>query len=218
MRLAKGMPNWLVIMPALSLVCLLIYALWVPSFPLLIISPFILAVHILMLLFFRDPDRSIGEGIVSPADGRIVRIERSGRDCFVSIFMNVHNVHVNRSPGNASVLSVQHIPGGYAPAFSKESDSNERVITRLRAENGIWEMTQIAGTVARRIVPYWKEGDLVLKGQRIGMIRFGSRVDLSFKMPRGMDLCVDVGEKVKAGSSSLAVPARSAPPPGKRRI
>ena len=91
------------------------------------------------------------------------------------------------------------------PAFSKESDENERVLIRLRTGYGTWEMTQIAGAVARRIVPYVAEGQSVAKGERVGMIRFGSRVDLLVRTPPGMTICVSTGDRVKAGETPLAV-------------
>ena len=162
-------------------------------------------VMIPLSLFFRDPDRKIGEGVVSPADGKVVRVEkRRGSWWFVSIFMNVHNVHVNRIPWEGIVVGQEHIPGGYAPAFNKDSDRNERLITKLKTSTGTWEITQIAGAVARRIVPYVTTGQIVFKGQRFGMIRYGSRVDLLFKTPRGMMVDVEVGQRVLAGTTNLA--------------
>lgn len=157
-------------------------------------------------LFFRDPERIIGDGVVSPADGKVVMVEKKGGNSWlVSIFMNVHNVHVNRIPWGGIVVDKMHISGGYAPAFNKDSNRNERLITKLKTSNGTWEITQIAGAVARRIVPYVKVGDVLNKGQRFGMIRYGSRVDLLFKMPKGMIIDVKVGERVLAGTTNIAI-------------
>jgi phosphatidylserine decarboxylase len=156
------------------------------------------------LLFFRDPRREIGEGIVSPADGRVVGASVKNGRAFVSIFMNVHNVHVNRAPSAGRVISIQHVSGGFVPAFKKASESNERVIMRLATPQGTMTVTQIAGTVARRIVPYLDAGDKVEKGDRLGLIRFGSRVDTSFTLPGNMDLKVKEGDRVLAGSSTIA--------------
>ncbi len=88
------------------------------------------------------------------------------------------NVHVNRAPVAGTVASVEHVPGGYVPAFDKESEFNERVVWRFDSELGDIEMVQIAGAVARRIVPYVPQGCKVEQGERIGLIRFGSRVDI----------------------------------------
>jgi len=174
-------------------------------FVLIILGFFFLFSGVLIGMFFRDPERRIGDGVVSPADGRVTRVEmRRGRTCFVSIFMNVHNVHVNRMPWSGTIIDVVHHPGGYVPAFDKDSDNNERVVTRFRNEYGNWEMTQIAGAVARRIVPYISAGQQLERGDRFGMIRFGSRVDLLFKVPAGMELNVVQGQKVIAGSSVIA--------------
>ncbi len=170
---------------------------------------FLLILSIPLSLFFRDPDRKIGNGVISPADGKIVRVENRGKGYwFVSIFMNVHNVHVNRIPWDGSIVNQNYIKGGFVPAFDKDSDNNERLITTLKTSNGKWEITQIAGAVARRIVPYLSVGTQVTKGQRFGMIRYGSRVDVLFKLPRGMKIEVEVGQKVLAGTTNLAGPRK----------
>lgn len=131
-------------------------------------------------------------------------IERNGTWVVVKIFMNIHNVHVNRWPYEGRALSLEHIPGGYVPAFDKESERNERVVIRLATAHGTWEIRQIAGAVARRIVTYVREGDRLERGERFGLIRFGSRVDLRFRLPPGQRLVVKEGQRVLAGSSSLS--------------
>ncbi|MGA1866768.1 MAG: phosphatidylserine decarboxylase [Thermoplasmatota archaeon] len=177
-----------------------------------------LLIGIVLVLFFRDPERTVGEGVVSPADGRIMRMEaKRGGWWFVSIFMNIHDVHVNRSPWNGKVIDMVHHPGGFVPAFDKGSDRNERVVIRLRTVNGTWEITQIAGAVARRIVPYVSPGQELKKGQRIGLIRFGSRVDMLFRMPTGMRMAVEPGQKVFAGRTGIAVAYRNVPGKGGRK-
>ena len=179
-----------------------------PTMALIYLGFLILAVSIVLGLFFRDPDRRIGSGVVSPADGRVMKAEaEKGGRYHVSIFMNVHNVHVNRMPWPGRILHVEHHPGGFVPAFNKDSDLNERVVVSFRTENGDWEVTQIAGAVARRIVPYIVPGQDLRKGERFGLIRFGSRVDLSFRMPKGMVLAVSPGQKVRAGVTDIAAPA-----------
>jgi len=187
------------------MICGALYIFAIPWFFLIVIGFIFLFTGVLLGLFFRDPERRIGEGVVSPADGKVTRVEkRGGRTFFISIFMNVHNVHVNRMPWGGAIVDIVHHPGGFAPAFDKDSDNNERVITRFRNEYGTWEMTQIAGAVARRIVPYISPGQQMERGERFGMIRFGSRVDLLFKLPAGMELKVVQGQKVFAGSSVIA--------------
>ena len=152
------------------------------------------------LVFFRDPYREKGPGIVSPADGRILAADPDRGKLVV--FMGIFNVHVNRAPLDGRVASVVHTAGGHAPAYSEDAGANERVETVLETQFGLVRMTQVAGVFARRIVPYVRRGDAVRKGQRIGMIRFGSRVELT--LPRGVRLSVRVGDKVRAGESTVA--------------
>ncbi|MGP4115344.1 phosphatidylserine decarboxylase [Streptomyces sp. 4N509B] len=156
-----------------------------------------------MLWFFRDPEREISQGrVISPADGVVQSIVpwHDGRTR-VAIFMSPLNVHVNRAPLAGTVTSVEHVPGGYVPAFDKESENNERVVWRLDTELGEIEMVQIAGAVARRIVPYVTQGTKVEQGQRIGLIRFGSRVDVY--LPQGVEPAVEVGQRTTAGVTRL---------------
>jgi phosphatidylserine decarboxylase len=156
-----------------------------------------------MLWFFRDPEREIGQGrVISPADGVVQSItpRQDGRTR-VAIFMSPLNVHVNRAPVAGTVTSVEHVPGGFVPAFDKESEHNERVIWRMACELGELEMVQIAGAVARRIVPYVPQGTKVEQGQRVGLIRFGSRVDVY--LPHGIEPAVEVGERTTAGVTRL---------------
>ncbi|GAA0908827.1 phosphatidylserine decarboxylase [Streptomyces thermoalcalitolerans] len=156
-----------------------------------------------MLWFFRDPEREIAQGrVLSPADGVVQSIMpwKDGRTR-VAIFMSPLNVHVNRAPLAGTVTSVEHIPGGFVPAFNKESENNERVVWHFDTELGDIEMVQIAGAVARRIVPYVPSGTKVEQGERIGLIRFGSRVDLY--LPRGVEVAVQVGQKTVAGVTRL---------------
>jgi phosphatidylserine decarboxylase len=156
-----------------------------------------------MLWFFRDPEREITEGrLVSPADGVVQSIMpwKDGRTR-VAIFMSPLNVHVNRAPLAGTVASVEHIPGGYVPAFNKESENNERVVWHFDTELGDIEVIQIAGAVARRIVPYVPRGCKVEQGDRIGLIRFGSRVDIY--LPEGVEPAVEVGQSTTAGVTRL---------------
>ena len=166
-----------------------------------------------VLQFFRDPAREIpqGEGLVlCPADGRVI-VVGNARDPWrnadavkVSVFMNVFNVHSNRSPVDAAVQSVHYSAGLFVNAsFDKASAENERNAMVLRLDDGT-EITcvQVAGLIARRILCYVKAGDRLARGQRYGFIRFGSRVDVY--LPPGSRPRVAIGDKVKASSTVLA--------------
>jgi len=160
---------------------------------------------VFLLIFFRDPDRGIPEkGIVSPADGVVSIVDEPDGRKRVAVFMNVHNVHVNRAPFQGKVLSIRHIDGGYLPAYRKDSERNERLYMELETDIGRFTVVQIAGVLVRRIVTYVREGDEVEKGQRIGMIRFGSRVDTI--MPGSVKVIVREGDRVKAGETVIALP------------
>lgn len=165
------------------------------------------------VFFFRDPERVTpreADIAVSPADGRIVRIaERDDpftgqpRTC-VSIFMNLFSVHVNRTPVAGTVTGTAYHPGRFFnAAWDKASTDNERCAWQIRDERDQdWAFVQIAGLVARRIVARSEPGDILARGDRIGMIRFGSRVDLY--LPRGYDACVEIGDAVFAGQTVVA--------------
>ena len=164
------------------------------------LSLFLIFLSILLLLFYRDPYREIQEGIVSPADGLVQKAYKEKGRVFFSIFMNLHNVHVNRSPLSGKIISQKHRAGSYSPAFSKDSDKNEKLVTKLETDIGIVKLTQIAGFLVRRIVSYVKPDSEILKGERIGIIHFGSRVDLKFEAA-GIDIKVKKGDKVFAGQT-----------------
>ena len=160
-----------------------------------------LLLTLFLLVFFRDPERKpVGDedDALSPADGKVI----SKNDRTIGIFMNVHNVHVNRAPLSGTVIEIDYKPGGYIPASNKDSDVNERNHVKIKTDNGNIELTQIAGVLIRRIVSYISEGSQVKRGERIGMIRFGSRVDVM--IPEVYSYTVNVGDKVKAGESIIA--------------
>ena len=211
MKLAKGCISW-------------IYASLIPALILLIISIFLSApfksvgffisfllflLTIFFIMFFRDPERKIAKGLVACADGKIREIneledKEIGKAVNISTFMNVQNVHVNRMPLDGKITSIKHISGIHLPAFKKESDKNERVIIIAETKIGRIKIVQIAGTLARRIVPYIKEADNVKKGERIGIIRLGSRVDVYIPKEKIKKIRIKVGDKIKAGEESLA--------------
>jgi len=160
------------------------------------------------LVFFRDPERNIGEGIVAVADGTIREIssitdDDMGESLFISTFMNIYHVHVNRIPLSGTIQKITHIPGSHLPAFTKESERNERMITIIKTDHGPIKIIQIAGTVARRIYHYGKQGQLVKKGDRMGIIKLGSRVDLIIPKHGILSVYVKQGDCVRAGTTSL---------------
>jgi len=166
-----------------------------------------------ILYFFRDPERISPDDpdvVVAPADGRVILIEELFDDRFlkeyvykVSIFMNIFNVHVNRIPFDGIVQKIQYTPGKFINAsFDKASIHNERNALVIKAPDGAeYVVVQIAGLIARRIVNCVKEREKITKGDRYGMIRFGSRLDLY--LPDDFDVAVHVGEKTKAGSTII---------------
>jgi phosphatidylserine decarboxylase len=179
-------------------------------------------VTIWVLAFFRDPLRSVPQGdnlIVAPADGLVTLIaevpppkEMAGADGLgdaplirVSIFMSVFDVHINRTPIAGTIKAVVYIAGKFLNAdLDKASEDNERQHILVERNDGVRiGFTQIAGLVARRIVPFVKPGDMVAAGQRIGLIRFGSRVDIY--LPAGTSPKVALGQKTVAGETVLAV-------------
>ena len=179
------------------------------SIPLWVISVFVIQ-------FFRDPPRQVPtqeNAILSPADGRIVKVERctdpyAQREALlISVFMNVFNVHSNRSSVNGEVLTVQYFPGLFVNAdLDKASTENERnavvINASVEGQNHTVTLVQVAGLIARRILCYVNPGQSLRKGQRYGFIRFGSRVDVY--LPLTATPCVAPGDKVSATTTILA--------------
>lgn len=165
--------------------------------------------------FFRDPDRIVpaGEGlIVSPADGKIIEVSEAKEERFlkdraikVSIFLNLFDVHVNRIPCSGRIRGMHYQPGKFLAAnkdlASKENEQNAILLETPSGAKLVF--VQVAGLVARRIICWVKEGDAVERGFRFGMIRFGSRTDLF--LPLGTEIKVQLGQKVKGGSSIIGV-------------
>ena len=170
-------------------------------------------VALFVLQFFRDPPRTIPldpSAVLSPADGRIVVVEKAhdpyaNREALkISVFMNVFNVHSNRSPVDGKVEKVEYFPGKFVNAdLDKASTENERNAVVMTAANGqTITFVQVAGLIARRILCYVNEGETLARGQRYGFIRFGSRVDVY--LPLSARPLVVVGEKVSATETVLA--------------
>lgn len=176
-----------------------------------------LALTLWCAYFFRDPPRvtPLREGLViSPADGRVSAIARvatppeltldQGERIRVSIFMNVFDVHINRSPASGRIVRLAYVPGKFINAeLDKASEDNERqALTIEMADGERLGVVQIAGLLARRIVPFSREGDLLMAGQRFGLIRFGSRVDVY--LPREHNALVAVGQRMIGGETVIA--------------
>lgn len=166
-----------------------------------------------VLYFFRDPERvapDAEDAVVAPADGKIIVIEKVFDDrfvkehvCKISIFMNVFNVHVNRTPAAGEVKEIRYTPGSFLAANTEQGalgNENCGMIITTPA-NGNLAVVQVAGLVARRIVCWAEKGDLLKRGQRFGLIRFGSRVDIY--LPQHVQLEVSLGQKVRAGETIL---------------
>jgi phosphatidylserine decarboxylase len=212
-----------VIAAAITLIAFLLAPHWI-AWPLVGLTIWVLA-------FFRDPIRTFPrtEGaIVAPADGLVTMIvtvpppaELAGPEGLgdqpmtrVSIFMSVFDVHINRTPIAGTISRVVYISGKFLNAdLDKASEENERQHIMVEGANGVRiGFTQIAGLVARRIVPFVKPGDLVAGGQRVGLIRFGSRVDVY--LPMGTGAKVALGQRTLAGETVLGVIGEAAPVSG----
>jgi phosphatidylserine decarboxylase len=183
------------------------------SWPFWLLAVLLTVIAIWVAYFFRDPERSGVRGddvVIAPADGKVVLINEVDEPAFmggrvqrVSIFMNVFNVHVNRYPSNGVVRYVQYNPGKFLnAAVEKASLENEQSSVGIETPRGRVLVRQIAGLIARRIVTYSKVGETVKQGDRMGLIRFGSRVDVF--LPPGAKVKVQVGEHTVAGTTVIA--------------
>jgi phosphatidylserine decarboxylase len=179
---------------------------WAWSLPLWLVAVFVIQ-------FFRDPPREVPglpSAVLSPADGRIVKVQKAHdqitdrETLLISVFMNVFNVHSNRSPVDGAVETIKYSPGSFVNAdLDKASTENERNAMVMRLDSGERiTVVQVAGLIARRILCYVKAGDRLTRGQRYGFIRFGSRVDVY--MPPSARPRVAVGDIVYATTTVLA--------------
>jgi len=205
-------------LPFIGLTALLtlVFALLEWSIPALI--AFVLL--FIVMNFFRDPERVTPQekGVaVSPADGKVVKIETM-RDPFtnrnrttICVFMNVFNVHVNRAPVSGTVDAIRYYPGKFFNAsLDKASTDNERNAVKIMDDEGkSWTVVQIAGLIARRIVCWTESGDTLFRGDRFGLIKFGSRLDLY--LPGGYEPAVRIGDIVFAGQTVLATKKHDEP-------
>ncbi len=174
---------------------------------------FLLVFFVFTLWFFRDPDRREPDdnlAVVSSADGVVVdvsRVKTEGNEELtalrIAVFMNIFNVHVNRSPISGRVVRTGHRPGKKLSAFNKRAEyENEYGDTDIETPSGLVRVRQIAGLIARRVVTRVKAGDVLVRGDRIGLIRFGSRVDVF--LPLVYDAVVSKGDHVRAGETVIA--------------
>ena len=206
MKLASEGYPYIIIFAATTIVALLLGGKW------MVIVPFVITVF--MVYFFRDPERKTpeGEGIfVSPADGKIILI----KDIFekdyletdtkqISIFMSPLNVHVNRAPCDGIVKTVKHTAGGFKAAYRDEASlTNENIVMVIEGKQGSILVRQVAGFIARRAVCRAKVGDSLNRGQRYGIIKFSSRLDVY--LPKETAIKVKSGDRVKAGETIIGV-------------
>lgn len=172
-----------------------------------------IALGVFALFFFRDPPRictANHDVFCSPADGRVVAVDSTSRtlrdkglDLRIAVFMSLLDVHVNRAPADARLIGSQYTPGRHVPAYREKSSSdNEQTLSEWDGAVGKFAVRQIAGLFARRIVFDHRSGDRVRRGDRIGLIRFGSRVELF--VPDGFRALVEVGDRVRAGETPMA--------------
>jgi len=176
----------------------------------LLIAGLLIFLAFFVFYFFRNPERKIPMEpgvVVSPADGRIVVVKdedsagRPGKR--VSIFLAIWNVHVNRAPAAGTIAKLEYKPGKFMAAWAESASlDNEQNVFTLASEYGEIIFKQIAGWVARRVVSWKHSGDTVARGELVGLVRFGSRVDLW--LPEGAEIAVKVGDSVKGGSSVIA--------------
>jgi phosphatidylserine decarboxylase len=207
-----GMPvaaeGWPFILP-LAVITALLFALgWKQT------GIVVLVLTLFVLFFFRDPERTVPEGrgmVVSPADGRVIMIKDIFEPTYlkqdvkqISIFLSVFNVHVNRSPIEGTVELVRYNPGKFHVAsVDKASLDNEQTAMVIADGRNRILVKQIAGLIARRIVCYAKAGDIIKRGDRYGLIRFGSRVDIF--VPKNADIKVRLGDRIKGARDVIAV-------------
>ena len=187
-------------------------------FPLLMVGLLSAVAHLLYLalplfilaafvcFFFRNPHRSVPEGknlVVSPADGKVVKVSRAENgEQTISVFLNIFNVHVNRSPISGELVQLEYKRGKFKVAFDEEASRiNEQNVITIKGQGIQIVVRQIAGLIARRVICWKRPGHNLKRGELIGLIRFGSRVDIV--LPEQVRLSVEVGDQVQGGSSIL---------------
>lgn len=153
--------------------------------------------------FFRDPARNIPKEenlVLSPCDGTVLEVSDENNRKTVRVFLSILNVHLQRAPVSGRIRNVEYRPGKFLPAMKKEAHQvNEQNVITIETKNGDFVVKQIAGILARRVVSWVKPGDIVASGQKIGLIKFGSQVDL--ELPPNVEIKVKPGDKVAAGET-----------------
>jgi phosphatidylserine decarboxylase len=181
-------------------------------------SCFFLGLTIFIAFFFRNPERTIPEGkdiFVSPADGKVILIKDIHEKDYlkaeskeISIFMSLFDVHVNRAPCDGKVCLIKHSPGKFLVAYKDTASmENENTVIILQGKDEKILVRQVAGYLARRIVCRAKVGDVLKRGERYGMIKFGSRLDVY--LPKDAEIKVKLGDKVRAGETIIGVSKQS---------
>jgi phosphatidylserine decarboxylase len=204
MKLAKEGYPFIGFFAVITAVCFFTLPAWIALLPLLL--------TLFMIWFFRDPERRVPEGsgiFVAPADGRIIVVEKVREQVFlnnetlqISIFMSPLDVHINRAPCDGRVDQVVHTPGRFLSAFKPEASvQNENIAMTLDTAQGKLVVRQIAGFVARRCVCWAKPGNTLSKGERFGLIKFSSRVDIF--LPASVIPKIKLGDHVTAGETVL---------------
>lgn len=206
MRVPVAAEGWPFILPPAAAACIMAGMGWVGA------AAVFAVVALAFLGFFRDPDRiapGLPGAVLAPADGRVMVIAEAldpwvGPAIRVSIFLSPLDVHVNRAPIGGLVKNVEYVPGRFLAAYRPEaSEQNERCAVSLDGDRARVTVTQISGVLARRIVCRVRPGETLRTGERYGLIRFGSRTDLA--LPRGTELRVRVGDRVRGGESVMGV-------------
>ncbi len=159
------------------------------------------ALAIVLVFVFRDPKRTIGDGIVAPADGTVREVD-DGRG-LVSTYLALRNVHVTRAPMGGVITKKERAHGKHSPAFSKKTEHNERLELSLKTKLGEISIVEMTGAIARRIVPYVDVGQSLGKGEKLSLIRFGSRVDL-YLPPTSVRILVKKGDRLRGGVTMIA--------------
>lgn len=172
----------------------------------LVLGSVLVALGLFCAFFFRDPAREIPPGenlVLSPCDGTVLAVEEDGSSRTVRTFLSVLNVHLQRSPVTGVVKSVEYRPGNFLPAMRSDAHIvNEQNVITIETPDGDFVVKQIAGILARRVVSWVKPGDRVERGQKIGLIKFGSQVDLV--LPKTAEIRVKTGETVVSGETVYA--------------
>lgn len=206
MRVPVAAEGWPFILPPAAAACIMALMGWAGA------AVVFAVVAVAFAGFFRDPERiapDLPGAVLAPADGRVMVITEApdpwvGPAVRVSIFLSPLDVHVNRAPIGGLVKSVEYVAGRFLAAYRPEaSEQNERCAVSLDGDRARATVTQISGVLARRIVCRVRPGDTLRAGQRYGLIRFGSRTDLV--LPRGTELRVRVGDRVRGGESVMGV-------------